>query len=177
MKTIKRFAIPAVLAVTAAVAGLTALADAPAKPARTMDVEQIKARGAELFEAADADGNDTISRDEFAAAEPAHPPGKQRGHRRMHPGMDDSPEARAELFKALDADASGQLSTAEFDQLKAKVWQLRRSAAFDHMDANKDGVLDATEYPPFVKRAAELDANGDGTVTADERRAARPARP
>lgn len=181
MKTIRRFALPALLTAATAVAGLTAVAqapaDAPQKAARTMDVEQIKARGTQLFEATDADGNDTISRDEFAAAKPAHPPGKHRGHRRMHSGMNDSPEARAALFKALDADGSGQLSTAEFDQLKAKASELRRGAAFDRMDANKDGVLDATEYPPFVKRAAALDADGDGTVTAEERRAARPAKP
>ncbi len=172
-----RYILPAVLGIATAIAGAVAIAQSPASPPpvekpRTIDVAKMQERAKSVFTATDTNGDAVISRDEFAKHEPRR---MGRKHRRHHAPAD-APETNAALFQALDSDGNGQLSSVEFEQLRTKARELRKNAAFDRMDANADGVLDADEFPPFARRAAELDSDGDGKVTRDEIRAARAAK-
>jgi Ca2+-binding EF-hand superfamily protein len=85
-----------------------------------------------------------------------------------------SQAAMARLMKA-DANQDGKLSKDEFTSIaKARGATNDGSRMFDRMDANHDGVLDATEIKVMLAhRFARLDANHDGVLTAEERQAMR----
>jgi Ca2+-binding EF-hand superfamily protein len=53
---------------------------------------------------------------------------------------------------------------------------LHRERMFDRLDRNGDGVLSADELPDPIARLEAMDADGDGTVTAEEARAFRQSR-
>jgi Ca2+-binding EF-hand superfamily protein len=155
-----------------------------------MDLNKIKERGAKAFVKIDANGDGKITKVEFLAAEPGagrgmdHGPGPW-GMKGMHRGMGhgmgpkgDMTDAErqafdADLFKRLDTDGNGQLSQAEFAKAHETVHTLMKEHAFARFDSNKDGVLTKDEFPPFPKRMAAMDANGDGKVTPEEMQAAK----
>lgn len=107
------------------------------------------------------------------------------------------------MFAALDTDKNGQLSRAEFDSAREKRMERReargerRGARGEHgergmgrmahrgfgrdgmrgkLDADGDGVVTRTEFrTPALAMFDRTDTNKDGTVTAEERQAARAA--
>lgn len=145
--------------------------------------ERAAARRAEI----DSDGDGLISREEFAAAERLGI-GFRHGLRQKGPGAADGKRMpRSErrsgggdqaLFETLDSDGDGKLSKDEFDvrAMRDARRQLHRERMFDRLDRNGDGVLGPDELPDPIARLEAMDADGDGTVTAEEARAFRQSR-
>jgi hypothetical protein len=126
----------------------------------------------------------------FAAAPtPARPQAKPNA------AAQQAPPTRAALlksvdsnFKAIDSNGDGSLSAAELAAAEGKVQQRRiatmRSrvdSEFGKLDTNKDGQLNKAEFMAAAPTAAsatpngpaivaQLDANKDGKVSADEYR-------
>lgn len=125
---------------------------------------EYTANGRLLFQRLDRDGDGRITRAEFldptgAAARPADP--------------------GARIFGLLDRNGDGVITRDEMDAA--------RKAAFERLDANRDGHLDEAEFaarnpepdtpiaPPEVEsrqkrdpRFVQLDRNGDGRLSLDE---------
>jgi Ca2+-binding EF-hand superfamily protein len=76
-----------------------------------------------------------------------------------------------ERMMAADTDKDGKISRAEFTAAaNARGAKRDGSRMFDRMDANHDGVLDASEVNSLlIRRFARMDANHDGVLTAEER--------
>lgn len=111
-------------------------------------------------------------------------------------------QRRAEMFQRLDTDGNGSVTRAEWDQAAdARAARMgerlarrgdgegrghmgRRGrgpgggmAMIARVDTNRDRVITREEFFAAVtERHAAMDANGDGTVTAEERQAHRAAR-
>lgn len=90
---------------------------------------------------------------------------------------------RAAMFDRIDADHNGQISRAEFDAHHAGGPGMHRAhrggrgmgaGAGPMAEARKDGAVTQAEFTSAaLQRFDRADANKDGTVTAEERRAAR----
>ena len=98
------------------------------------------------------------------------------------------------MFARLDANRDGFVTREEADAAhKAISGEMRdhfaqrlaqhdgmpaadRGAAFDRLDANHDGVIDAAEIKNAAVALKSLDKNADGTLTAAELRRPRPTR-
>ena len=149
-----------------------------------IDLEALRTKAAEQFNAADADGDGVVSGDEFAAVDArrlladggmrsqrAHDgPSSKRGRNadRRRERAEARREQRQREFEAADADRDGQLSSGEFQGLPAAVRAERQRKLFTHLDADADGVLSPTEFPSMARRLESLDVDGDGQVTRDE---------
>ena len=89
-------------------------------------------------------------------------------------------QARAKLqqeFKQLDTNKDGQLSLAEFSAVATVKPSQTPAQMVSTMDTNKDGKVSPAEFQ--AGRLAlfdKVDANHDGTVTAEEMRRAAGAR-
>ncbi|MBP7050739.1 MAG: EF-hand domain-containing protein [Phycisphaerae bacterium] len=105
----------------------------------------------QIFQQADADGDGSLSAEEFqvAAARIAEQMEAQepRGPRPPHP---DSDEAAARLVQDLDEDGDGALSAREIPI---------SSRAFDSADTNQDGVLSLEELRAASRQTAEEPAS------------------
>ena len=151
-----------------------------------VDEADHKIHAAERFAKADTDGNGELTQAEMKAAREA-----QRAERAERRG-----ERRAERadrrFASLDTDKSGGLSQAELDAGREKMdakrkggerrGKMRRGGHREHgpmammreADSNRDKRLTREEFiAAHEKRFAAMDADGDGKVTAAERKAAR----
>jgi hypothetical protein len=82
--------------------------------------------------------------------------------------------ARTRMMRG-DADGDGKLSKAEWSAMRAgRQGKIDPGVIFDRLDTNRDSYLDAAEIDALTaKRFERLDANHDGIVTIDERKAAR----
>ena len=93
-------------------------------------------------------------------------------------------------FAALDADGSGAIEPAEFAAMRAERGSVRhhgsdrpgqgrkhlRAGMVDMADTNRDGSITESEFTAgIMARFDQADADGDGTISADERAAQRSA--
>ncbi|MBV8687457.1 MAG: EF-hand domain-containing protein [Alphaproteobacteria bacterium] len=172
-------------------AALAALAPLPASsqppfpgraPDRAVTRAEIEARVQARFAQADADHDGFVTRDEVQA----------RGAARADRFEGRRGQGREALFARLDADRDGVLSREEFDaprgslrggarRERAPGAMMRggggfRARIFAALDGDGDGRVSLREAQSRALRLFErADANRDGTVTPDERRAARQA--
>jgi Ca2+-binding EF-hand superfamily protein len=130
-----------------------------------MTQAEYTAYGLQVFLRLDRDGDGRVTRAEFldpigAAQQPADP--------------------GARIFGLLDRNGDGTIARDEMDQA--------RNAAFERLDADRDGALDDGEFaarnpagagdpivPPELEsrrvrdpRFVQLDRNGDGRISLDE---------
>jgi Ca2+-binding EF-hand superfamily protein len=111
-------------------------------------------RKAKMFAAMDADGNGSISRDEFMSHERPHR-GMQDGDHPRRMGKNDK-EGREGRWGGKRGHHGGMMAMAKM------------------ADTNKDGAISKTEFEKaHAKHFAMMDGNGDGTVTKEERQTAR----
>ena len=171
----KQDLLPAVAVVAALAVSATATDVFAAKQDRfPIDLGELRAKAEERFNAADADGDGSVSAEEFANADLRGVPRGRRDGGRRHGDAEGRPArewARAGqegVFDAADADANGQLSEEEFNAVPAAVRSQRQQRLFERLDADASGGLSLAEFPSRLKRLEMLDANADGTVSRDE---------
>lgn len=170
-------------AVAAAVIAIPAIAQVAAKPDRDAPVTRtdVESRVRSHFEKLDANKDGFVTKEEGQAV---------RAERRS--------EHRDAMFARLDADKDGAISRAEFDAPRAQRGEGGKDRAehrgrhgprglamhrfhrggglFGHADADKDGKVSLAEATaPALQRFDRVDANKDGTITPEERKAARDA--
>lgn len=125
--------------------------------AETKSPERISPHAAlmmEMFSAADADGNGTVTQKELHLY-------------------------RLGLFKASDGNGDGVLSVAELDAMIARFRVDRMQRMLTRMDTDGDGIVGADEFARHRGRwMRHLDENGDGNIekTDIERMAAASAK-
>ncbi len=175
-KTLGGIAAIAILTVFGGVA--VAQTAAPQRPARAMAQPVSQAdfvqRRVERLRAADADRDGTVTAEEMRAA-----------------GQAKRAERRAAMFDRLDANKDGAISRAEFEAPRADGQRGPRAehAGRGHrggmhrggqrMGRNGEGrfpIVIAEAEQKAMEAFARLDANRDGTLTGEERRAGMQAR-
>ncbi len=126
---------------------------------------------------------------------PGGGPGGPRGHRHPplpivmaldanHDGVIDAKEIAnaSAALKTLDKNGDGQLSLDEYmpplpPDLPADAPRPPLPLIVNALDANGDGVIDATEIANAANALLTLDKNGDGQLTRDEFLGKRPGPP
>jgi hypothetical protein len=89
---------------------------------------------------------------------------------------------RKAMIEKFDINKDGELDDAEKAKLreaKHAMFAQKKAEKLAKFDANKDGTLDGAERTAMhdarvAARFAKLDANGDGAITLDEMKAAKP---
>lgn len=77
---------------------------------------------------------------------------------------------RADKVAGADGSGDGALSIEEFDGLYRDLTRPRMVRAFQRLDANGDGIIDASELDDKLAHIVEkLDRNGDGALSRDDR--------
>ena len=84
-----------------------------------------------------------------------------------------------QMFQKMDADHDGKVSAAEMDAMHSQMKPADTSGSrmssvekIKAIDKDHDGVLTAAEHEAGSREMfARMDANGDGSVSADELRA------
>ena len=158
-----------------------------------IDLDALRAEAAERFSAADVDGDNVISANEFANVDPRQLMDDRR-LRERGPAADTPRRTKAKAakrdgdFSVADADGDGQLSQEEYrglpaavradrERQRAEAQRERRAGEFAAADADGDGRLSQEEFhaAPAARRAerqrrlfTRLDADGDGKLTASE---------
>ncbi|WP_313102474.1 EF-hand domain-containing protein [Brevundimonas sp.] len=182
-KTLGGVAAIAVLTVFSGVAvAQTAAPQRPARAAMAQPVSQADfvQRRVERLRAADANHDGTVTADEMRAA-----------------GQAKRAERRAALFERLDANKDGSISRTEFEAPRAEGQQAQRAHRGPraehagrghrggmHRGAERMGRGGEGRFPIVIAEAerkateafTRLDANRDGTLTVEERRAGMQAR-
>lgn len=145
-----------------------------------ISAEDRAAHAAERFAKADANGDGEITPAEMTAARESRD--AQRAERRA--------ERQARMFERLDTDGSGGLSQAELRagreamrERRGERGEMRRGgrrggghgmAMLRRADANGDKIVTQAEFDAAVEaRFARVDTDNSGTITAEEREAAR----
>jgi Ca2+-binding EF-hand superfamily protein len=142
----------------------------------------------------DKDGDGRISRAEFVegriarlTAADANRDGTVTPEEMRAAGEARRAEAADRMFARLDADGNGAVTRAEFDAARAERGDRRaelgerRGGRGMHRGGGRRGGMGMERGPIVIAEAqaraeqgfAQLDANGDGYVTAEERRAMR----
>ena len=158
-----------------------------------IDLDALRAEAAERFSAADVDGDNVISANEFANVDPRQLMDDRR-LRERGPAADTARRTKAKAakrdgdFSVADADGDGQLSQEEYrglpaavradrERQRAEAQRERRAGEFAAADADGDGRLSQEEFhaAPAARRTERmrqlfmrLDADGDGKLTASE---------
>ncbi len=176
-KTLGGVAAIALLTVVGGVAvAQTAAPQRPARAAMAQPVTQADfvARRVERLRAADADRDGTVTAEEMRAA-----------------GQAKRAERRAAMFDRLDADKNGAISRAEFEALRADGPRAGRGEhagrghrggmhrGAERMGRNGEGrapVVIAEAERKATETFTRLDADHNGTLTLEERRAGMQAR-
>ncbi|MEA3051846.1 MAG: hypothetical protein QOG72_749 [Sphingomonadales bacterium] len=179
----KIFAAGAALAALAACPALAQPGEGQGRSAKPQTRADVQARVQARFARADANRDGFITQDEVRARAEA-----RRGQRQERSG-----ERREARFDRLDSNHDGSLSRAEFDARPAFGGERpgQRLAhrggrpgmtgglggrAFAAMDLDHDGRVALAEASRAAfERFDRLDSNRDGTISADERQAAREA--
>ena len=172
----KQDLLPAVAVVAALAVSATATDVFAAKRDRfPIDLGELRAKAEERFNAADADGDGSVSAEEFANADlrGVFPRGRRDGGRRHgdaegRPAREWAGAGQEGVFGTADADANGQLSEEEFNAVPAAVRSQRQQRLFERFDADASGGLSLAEFPSRLKRLQMFDANADGIVSRDE---------
>ena len=98
-----------------------------------------------VFAEVDADGDGTVTREEIDAF-------------------------RGDRVTSVDASGDGALSIEEFDTLYREFTRPRMVDAFQRLDENGDGVIDAAELDARVDALVErMDRDGDGALSLGDR--------
>jgi Ca2+-binding EF-hand superfamily protein len=159
--------------------------DGPARFAQPQTRAAVQAEVQTRFARADADRDGFVTRDEVRARAEA-----RREQRRERLG-----ERRGQRFEQLDSNHDGMISRAEFEAPRAAPGGERRgrrfagrggrgggmmarfgARAFAAMDADRDGrVALAEAQQAALQRFDRVDSNRDGSISPDERQAARAA--
>ncbi len=162
----------------AALVAVPTIAQNAVRPDRSAPVTraEVETRVRTMFERLDANKDGFVTQDEAQA---------------VREGARD--KMRDAMFARLDADKDGSVSRAEFDVPRAHGGERAERGGgrghgrmamrhfgggklFDRADANKDSrvsLAEATALP--LQRFDQADANHDGTLTPEERKAARGA--
>ena len=171
---------------------------APFKRGETIDLQALQDKADARFAGADADSDGELTLEEFGTLKPNRPrghkqAGKQRHKRWRQRGAEQDGAAQAreggkrragqrdaiaaamrtEMFALLDTDQDGQLSATEYATRLSREDRkaARQRAMFGVLDTNGDGRLSRDEAPNPVARLSAADADGDGLLTPQERRA------
>jgi hypothetical protein len=128
-----------------------------------ISIEDVERRTHERFDALDTSQDGVLELAEFDG--PRMGPRGMRGAGPHGAG----PDIQGELFKRLDADGNGELSEEELANMRTVRHDMMKEQVFARLDTNGDGHLTLEEFAPHLARLKELDVNGDGLVTEDER--------
>ena len=150
---------------------------------------EVSARAWMHVSPADSNGDGDVTLEEMASARESNQislrlPSPEQAFALLDVNDDDrvSPdevtEALSFLFLAADFDMDGTLSIEELNQLRQEnelnVQLLRGEEAFELLDVNEDGQLDATELSAAAFEVLSFaDGNGDGSITQIEIRDSR----
>ncbi len=154
----------------AAATALVAMAG-PGGMGPPLSIDEAAAHKAAMIKQADINGDGGVTLDEFKLPRRG-PHGKQRDEQRAERHAEHLPE----LFTRLDTDNDGSLSATEFESLPAVGHELAREKVFEQLDTDGDGRLTMADTSPMERHIADMDTDGDGFVSREERRAARAAR-
>lgn len=82
--------------------------------------------------------------------------------------QDEIASKKLSIFRHMDADGDGGVSFDEYETMdSAKRFALLK-ARFLKLDSDHDGRVSEAEYSSYMGLFANIDSNGDGTLTADE---------
>jgi Ca2+-binding EF-hand superfamily protein len=172
---------------------------APLDTDRSTSVSEMKQRHAERFNRMDADKDGQLTQEEMQAGRQdrrmggfggrglgmrPRGPGGPGGPGAMLQGADanrDGVVTREEFtaqaldrFQQLDANRDGRVAADELQAARPQFGGRRGGGRFAMLDADRNGSISRAEFDlRFAERLERLDANKDGTITVDERRAGR----
>ena len=160
-------------ALTALILGLAACSQAPsseAAPTEATPLEETVVDGEAALDAGTVEPSEAaVSSQDAPQGIPADPnrPGRPGGRDRDGPSTLAEMQARSERgFARLDADGDGMVTTAELGDGEGG----RGARMLERADADNDGRITRAEVrDSAAARFRQMDSNGDGKITEEER--------